>query len=619
MIKNVRFNTFIILLILNLNISASAFDEATYTNGMFSNSFFSINLGSGWTQNANFLSGDIVTASYDRNNWDFVSINANYSKSTDPLLDPLYAHSVQELMQNRRKTLEYNAGAYNSFSEDSFTTNGGYKVHVLRYTQNAAPSPQHYHFFIDATSSQYSGGQANWFAIDVDFTSTTFPSVMTGISFEEAKAIIQSIDIDNGSSPHQLNGLDHTPQGNSSGSSNSGSANNSNTGSSSNINIGSSNSSANQMLLPTIQSGVLKNNQFSMEVGERWAIEYSILSGLDIYINDIEQKELDTTKLVNKEANKTILLYPVYIETTYREYWSKDEYYDGDGNPSIYAHYLANKDSGYPESLNNPTSAESEVFNESGLSTEVKESYFDQAKTEIKNSLYEGVTEFTEEEFLSNNQYLTWSLSTEKDNEKASTFLIDLSEKNLFFVISIFNEEYAESKKIVETFDFFSSEIDFVANDKQENVFQSSGNVMSKWVESGWMGVFFEASNGWIFHPDLGWLYAEDSSADKTWLYADKKGWLWTSKETYPYLYSHDSTNWIYVVKEDDEPTQAYDYNPGKWSLWQELTLWVIINPNPDQSASKTSENQAIEKVLDSEKSDSSKIREIAEIIKSKL
>jgi len=179
-----------------LIIPVSAFDKATYTNGMFGNSFFSINLGSGWTQNTNMLIGDTVSASYARNNMaDFVSINANYAQSTDPLF-PTSASSAQELMQNKRNTLEF-TGAYNSFSEDSFTTNGGYKVHVLRYTQNADPSPQHYHFFIDATSSQYSGGQGNWFAIDIDFTSTTFPPVMTGISFEEAKAIIQSIDIDN--------------------------------------------------------------------------------------------------------------------------------------------------------------------------------------------------------------------------------------------------------------------------------------------------------------------------------------------------------------------------------------------------------------------------------------
>jgi nitrogen regulatory protein PII-like uncharacterized protein len=618
MIKNVRFITFIILLILNFNISASAFDKATYTNGMFGNSFFSINLGSGWTQNTNMLIGDIVTASFGRNNMaDFVSINANYAQSTDPLF-PTSANSAEELMKKKRSALE-SVGAYNSFSEDSFTTNGGYKVHILRYTQNLSPSPQHYHFFIDATSSQYSGGQGNWFAIDVDFTSTTFPPVMTGISFEEAKAIIQSIDIDNGSPPHQLNGLSHsTSQGNLSGSSNSGSANNSNTGSSSNTNTGSSNSSANQMLLPTIQTGILKNNQLSMEVGEGWAIEYSVLDGLDIYINDIEQKDLQI-KLVNKEANKTILLRSAYIETTYREYWSKGEYYDGNGNPSIDAHYLANKDNGYPESLNNPTSAESEAFVESEGFTGVEELYFDEAKTEIKNTLIdEGLTEFTEEEFLSNQQYLIWSLSTKNDKEKASTFLIDLSEKNLIFLISILQEEYAESKKIVETFNF-SSEIDFVANDKQESVFQSSGNVMSKWVESGWMGVFFEVSNGWIYHPDLGWMYAENSSGNKTWLYSEKKGWLWTSKVAYPYLYSDNSSNWVYVVSDQDAPTKAFDFNPSKWTLWQDLTLNRMVQPSPDKLSSSTADEKKVYEIINSTASNKDKLNRIAEAIRSKL
>ena len=148
---------------------------------------------------------------------------------------------------------------------------------------------------------------------------------------------------------------------------------------------------------------------------------------------------------------------------------------------------------------------------------------------------------------------------------------------------------------------------------------QSSGNVMSKWVESGWMGVFFEASNGWIYHPELGWLYAEDSSSDKTWLYADEKGWLWTSKDAYPYLYSDDSSNWIYIVKEEDTPTQAYDYNPGKWSLWQDLMLLKIVNPSPNSSAKRTGESQKIEQVIHSQKSDRSKLNEIAEIIKSNL
>ena len=185
----IRLKCLLFLFSLILIIPVSAFDKATYTNGMFGNSFFSINLGSGWTQNTNMLIGDTVSASYARNNMaDFVSINANYAQSTDPLF-PTSASSAQELMQNKRNTLEF-TGAYNSFSEDSFTTNGGYKVHILRYTQNAAPSPELYHFFIDATSSQYSGGQGNWFAIDIVFTSTTFPSVMTGLGMDVCRKFV---------------------------------------------------------------------------------------------------------------------------------------------------------------------------------------------------------------------------------------------------------------------------------------------------------------------------------------------------------------------------------------------------------------------------------------------
>jgi hypothetical protein len=160
---------------------------------------------------------------------------------------------------------------------------------------------------------------------------------------------------------------------------------------------------------------------------------------------------------------------------------------------------------------------------------------------------------------------------------------------------------------------------DASGSDQSNNQIPSSGKVMSKWKQSGWMGVFFDASDGWIYHPDLGWLYAEDSSADKTWLYASDKGWLWTSKDVYPYIYSDDSSNWIYIVKEEDTPTKAYDYNPGQWSLWQDLMLLKIVNPSPNSSAKRTDESQEIEQVIHSQKSDRSKLNEIAEIIKSNL
>jgi len=149
--------------------------------------------------------------------------------------------------------------------------------------------------------------------------------------------------------------------------------------------------------------------------------------------------------------------------------------------------------------------------------------------------------------------------------------------------------------------------------------FQSSGNVMSKWVESGWMGVFFESSNGWIYHPDLGWMYAENSSGDKTWLYSDKKGWLWTSNVAYPYLYSDNSSNWVYVVSDQDAPTKAFDFNPSKWTLWQDLTLNRMVQPSPDKLSSSTADEKKVYEIINSTASNKDKLNRIAEAIRSKL
>jgi hypothetical protein len=148
---------------------------------------------------------------------------------------------------------------------------------------------------------------------------------------------------------------------------------------------------------------------------------------------------------------------------------------------------------------------------------------------------------------------------------------------------------------------------------------QITGNVMSKWVESGWLGVFFEATNGWIYHPELGWMYAENSSGDKTWLYSDEKGWLWTSKDSYPHLYSDNSSNWVYIASDQDTPTKAFDYNPKKWTLWQDLTLMKMVEPSPDKLSASTSDEKKVYEIINSTASNKDKLNRIAEAIRSKL
>ena len=61
-------------------------------------------------------------------------------------------------------------------------------------------------FFVDATSQNYLGSSDNWFSIELDFSSLNNEYV-SGISYDEAKSIVQAINIENGSQPHLLNGL----------------------------------------------------------------------------------------------------------------------------------------------------------------------------------------------------------------------------------------------------------------------------------------------------------------------------------------------------------------------------------------------------------------------------
>ena len=153
-------------------------------------------------------------------------------------------------------------------------------------------------------------------------------------------------------------------------------------------------------------------------------------------------------------------------------------------------------------------------------------------------------------------------------------------------------------------------------------VYSSDG---SRWVELDWFGYFFDSSNvvssmkGWVFHEDLGWLYATFSSNEKAWVWTQKNGWLWTSNSVYPYLYSSESTNWIYVLSESQTDVKVFDYRPNEWTTWQDLTLLRMADSDPTISQSNSAQVEEIKSVIDSSESNEKKITTIAEIIRSNL
>ncbi|MED5262961.1 MAG: hypothetical protein VX574_11255, partial [Myxococcota bacterium] len=83
------------------------------------------------------------------------------------------------------------------------------------------------------------------------------------------------------------------------------------------------------------------------------------------------------------------------------------------------------------------------------------------------------------------------------------------------------------------------------------------------WRHSPWFGAFLPYSSGWLYHADLGWLYAQPDGTDGLWLWMEGKGWLWTNPGAYPYLFRHEGSVWLYFLKRKDGRARFHDHTTG--------------------------------------------------------
>lgn len=76
-----------------------------------------------------------------------------------------------------------------------------------------------------------------------------------------------------------------------------------------------------------------------------------------------------------------------------------------------------------------------------------------------------------------------------------------------------------------------------------------------------WLGkIAEEATNGWVRHKELGWIYADGASAQSVYIYKPGAGWLWTGENSAHYFYSYDIGGWLYYFPGTVNPQWFYDY-----------------------------------------------------------
>ena len=83
-------------------------------------------------------------------------------------------------------------------------------------------------------------------------------------------------------------------------------------------------------------------------------------------------------------------------------------------------------------------------------------------------------------------------------------------------------------------------------NTSDNNSWSSASNLGNGWRSFSWFGEFFEVSQNWIYHENMGWLYRFGNNLNSLWFYSPEHGWLFTSKSIFPYLYGHNLKAWLY-------------------------------------------------------------------------
>ena len=87
------------------------------------------------------------------------------------------------------------------------------------------------------------------------------------------------------------------------------------------------------------------------------------------------------------------------------------------------------------------------------------------------------------------------------------------------------------------------------------------------WRSSDWFGEFQQFSKiEWIYHSQLGWVYAVGDQKEGVWLWQRERGWIWTQRGVWPYLFQNQTSGWLYLFRSINGIPVFYDYSVGSYS-----------------------------------------------------
>ena len=90
--------------------------------------------------------------------------------------------------------------------------------------------------------------------------------------------------------------------------------------------------------------------------------------------------------------------------------------------------------------------------------------------------------------------------------------------------------------------------------------FTEISDLGNQWYQT-WLGIMYIPNNAnWIFHSDLGWMYAQSIAQDSFWFYDEEVGWLYRSKSLGRFCYRYSTGGWLYQL-DSTSTNRFWDYN----------------------------------------------------------
>lgn len=103
-------------------------------------------------------------------------------------------------------------------------------------------------------------------------------------------------------------------------------------------------------------------------------------------------------------------------------------------------------------------------------------------------------------------------------------------------------------------------------NSESINLFTDLEDLGNGWKKSDWFGFVNDTYDPWIYHRDHTWmLIGSGSTLENLYLYDINLGWIFTTNEFYPHVFSFDRNSWLFYEVGSSNPRFFFDTNLQEW------------------------------------------------------